>query len=198
VARNAAAKLVRDRSLAMRLSKWSYYADFALYPVWIAALATRALWHASLAAAGLALGVFALGLVAWSGLEYALHRWVLHRIEPFRRLHEQHHAHPADFIGTPVWFSAALFLIAWQALARWEPGFLAAGLAAGLMTGYLAYSSVHAAVHHRRVRSGSWLHRAKLRHARHHQAESRCNYAVSCSFWDRVFGTERVGRAPIR
>ncbi len=176
----------------MRLSKWGYYADFALYPVWIGALATRALWHASIAVAAIAFGAIALGLAVWGGIEYALHRWVLHRVEPFRRLHERHHAHPADFIGTPVWFSAMLFLIVWQSLARWAPGFLAAALVAGLMTGYLVYAAVHDAVHHRRVRAGSWLYRAKLRHARHHQADARCNYAVSCSLWDRLLGTERA------
>ncbi len=175
----------------MRLSKWNYYADFAVYPPLIAMTAVRALWHASLAVAGIALGAIALGLAAWSVLEYVLHRWVLHRIEPLRGLHELHHAHPAELIGTPAWFSAALFLMAWRGLAHWEPAFFAAALAAGLMAGYLVYTAVHAAVHHLRVRPGSWLHRAKLRHARHHQDE-RCNFAVSCDLWDRLLGTERM------
>lgn len=179
----------------MRLSSWIYYADFAVYPPLIAALAARALWHASVAVAGIALAAIALGLAVWSALEYALHRWLLHRVEPFRALHEQHHAHPAELIGTPAWFSAALFLLAWRALAHWEPGFFAAALVAGLMAGYLVYTAMHAAVHHLRVSPGSWLYRAKLRHARHHRADGRCNFAVSCSFWDRLLGTERVAPA---
>jgi sterol desaturase/sphingolipid hydroxylase (fatty acid hydroxylase superfamily) len=182
----------------MEMGKWGYFADFVLYPVLIAALATRALWGASLAVSFFVLATIVAGAVAWSGLEYTMHRWVLHRIEPFRRLHDRHHARPVDLIGTPAWLSGALFLSLWQLLAHREPGFVAAGLVTGLMLGYLAYAALHHAVHHRRARPGSWLHRAKQRHARHHMTGGAINFGVSVAVWDRMLGTEHAGdREPL-
>jgi sterol desaturase/sphingolipid hydroxylase (fatty acid hydroxylase superfamily) len=69
------------------------------------------------------------------------------------------------------------------------PAPLADGIVAGLMAGYLAYALIHDAVHHRRARPGSWLHGAKLRHARHHRPGPASDFGVSTGVWDRVFAT---------
>jgi sterol desaturase/sphingolipid hydroxylase (fatty acid hydroxylase superfamily) len=105
------------------------------------------------------------------------------------RLHALHHEHPAALIGTPTWLSAGLFFGLWIALGREVPVPIADGLVAGLMAGYLFYAVVHDAVHHRRARSGSWLHRAKRRHAQHHRAGPAAEFGVSTPLWDSVFGT---------
>jgi hypothetical protein len=49
-----------------------------------------------------------LGLVAWTLLEYALHRFVLHGLQPFRTWHAEHHRRPRALIGTPTILSATL------------------------------------------------------------------------------------------
>ena len=174
----------------MGMTKWAYYADFVVYPVLIAGAALHALWHASSAVAALFLAAMGLGLVAWTGVEYVLHRWVLHRLPPFKRLHALHHERPFDLIGTPTWLSAALFVGLWWLLARETPAALTGGATTGLMAGYLGYVAVHDAVHHRRAQPGSWLHQAKLRHARHHQAGVACNFGVSNAWWDAALGTQ--------
>lgn len=171
----------------VHLTKWSYRADFAAYPVLIASALVLALPHAGQAAS--ALTALAVGWAAWTGIEYSLHRWVLHRVPPFKRMHDEHHARPAEFIGTPTWFSVMLFLAAWAALAAELPHPTAAGAAAGLMAGYLCYTLIHDAVHHRRAAPGTWLYRAKRRHALHHRPGAHGHYGVSTGFWDRVFGT---------
>lgn len=173
----------------MRLSNWGYRADFFVYPVLIAGAALWSLRHAAPLAAGHWIGAVGLGLLAWTAIEYALHRWVLHRVPPFSRLHRLHHEHPGALIGTPTWVSAPLFLGLWWVLAHEAPAHVAGGLATGLMLGYLAYACVHDAVHHRRARPGSWLHRAKLRHARHHSAGSGTDFGVSIGLWDAILGT---------
>ncbi len=173
----------------MRLSNWGYQADFFVYPVLIAVCATVTLWHAPLRAVEPSLAALGAGLIAWTALEYALHRWLLHRVPPFSRLHALHHAHPSALIGTPTWLSAPLFLALWAALALEASTFVAGGLATGLMIGYLAYAAVHDAVHHRRARPGSWLYHAKLRHARHHRAEADSEFGVSSGIWDAVLRT---------
>jgi len=173
----------------MRLSNWGYQADFFVYPVLIAVCATVTLWQAPLRAVEPSLAALGAGLIAWTALEYALHRWLLHRVPPFSRLHALHHAHPSALIGTPTWLSAPLFLALWAALALEASTFVAGGIATGLMIGYLAYAAVHDAVHHRRARPGSWLYHAKLRHARHHRAEADSEFGVSSGIWDAVLRT---------
>lgn len=42
------------------------------------------------------------GYPMWSVMEYALHRFVLHGMQPFRGMHELHHMRPGARIGTPT------------------------------------------------------------------------------------------------
>lgn len=173
----------------MQMNRWSYRADFVVYPLLIAAALALALRHPRPGPSLSCLVALAAGWLAWTAIEYTLHRWVLHRLPPFRRWHEAHHASPTAYIGTPTWLSGALFVAAWAALAAALPRATAAGLAAGSMIGYLVYAAIHDAVHHRRAAGGSWLHRAKLRHALHHRAGVHGPYGVSTLAWDHVFGT---------
>ncbi len=173
----------------MRLSNWGYRADFYVYPVLIAASTSATLWHGSWRSAGQAMAAGVIGIFVWTALEYALHRWVLHRVQPFKRLHAMHHAHPGALIGTPAWLSAPLFLAMWAALGRGASPALAGGFITGMMVGYLAYAALHDAVHHRRARPGTWLYHAKLRHACHHRDASHSEYGVSCGLWDAVLHT---------
>ena len=181
----------------MRLSSWGYHADFFVYPALIAASASWALWHQPAHATGHWFEAVGLGLLAWTAIEYVLHRWVLHRVPPFNRLHGMHHAHPGALIGTPTWLSTSLFLTLWAALGHEASAPVAGGLATGLMTGYLAYALVHDAVHHRRARPRSWLYRAKLRHARHHRTGSNSDFGVSTGFWDGVLRTRGEANAGV-
>ena len=173
----------------LQLSKWAYRADFVVYPMLIGVLGTVSLERAKAAAAARWFAEVLAGLLLWTLLEYVLHRWVLHRMPPVRRLHALHHAHPGALIGTPTWLSAALFMLVGAALALEVSMQTAGGLVVGLMSGYLVYALVHDAVHHRAARPGSWLHGAKLRHARHHRPPSTTDFGVTSGLWDRVFGT---------
>lgn len=172
----------------MQLSKWAYHADFVVYPVLVGAAFLHALRHMA-HGGGPWLAAIAVGLLTWTFIEYAVHRWVLHRVPPFRRLHAAHHARPHALIGTPTWLSAALFLGVWLVMAQTMAASKADGLAAGLMMGYTVYFVVHDAVHHRKARPGSWLHRTKERHALHHRPEAHGNFGVSTGLWDAVLGT---------
>jgi cyclopropane-fatty-acyl-phospholipid synthase len=165
----------------------AYWADFGIYGTAVAALAIllsvlapREHWP-SLAA------LVVLGVAAWTLIEYAVHRFVLHGLEPFSRWHAEHHDRPKALMSTPTLLSASLV-----ASLIFLPGLLAAGLwrafawTLGVLAGYLAYALTHHATHHWRSR-GAWMARRKRWHARHHHMGA-C-YGVSSSFWDRVFGT---------
>ena len=141
--------------------------------------------------------LIASGLIAWSFLEYVLHRFVLHGIEPFRRWHIAHHDRPHALIGTPTLFSATLILAfiffpAFMISNLW----IGTGLTLGVVMGYLGYSCTHHAVHHWRPHT-FWLKNRKRAHATHH-AKTGCQYGVTSAFWDYVFGSfsdpQRVNR----
>ncbi len=173
----------------MQMNKWSYRADFAVYPLLVGVALILAFSHVMRARSVISVAAVLVGAGLWTVLEYLLHRWVLHQWPPFKKLHDAHHAHPSEFIGTPTWVSVGLFLALWAALSTALPRPLAAALIGGLMFGYLVYAILHDVLHHVRVRPTGWLHRAKLRHARHHRPGACTDFGVSTNLWDVVFGT---------
>src|SRR5271166_1987453 len=92
----------------MRLSKFSYYSDFAIYPVVCAALAAASVHGAGWISAAEWLAALATGLLLWTFLEYVLHRIPLHAMRWFAPMHAEHHSAPLAFIGTPTWFSVSV------------------------------------------------------------------------------------------
>ncbi len=180
-------------------SKRAYGADFAFYALTILAItiyliAVSAINHW---AGGMSLMLTSLaGLGAWSLIEYLLHRFVLHGLQPFKRWHLEHHARPTALIGAPTILSSSLIfalvsLPAWAVLGPQS----AAALTLGVLVGYLTYASVHHGVHHWRA-TGAWLTQRKRWHALHHHAGSAPapgRYGVSTSLWDYVFATLPAG-----
>ena len=81
--------------------------------------------------------------------------------------------------------------------------FVAAFLFAGCLLGYVAYDCMHFALHAadgatlRAVdrRLGTRLERKKAAHLRHHFVDHARAFGISSERWDRVMGTEHVGRA---
>jgi len=130
------------------------------------------------------------GVVAWTLLEYLVHRFAFHHYSSVaRRLHQLHHDHPNDpdaersSLSTPLIASPTGFLLI--VTAGLEDG---SAIFAGLLLGYLAFIVVHYAVHRWPIEPNSWLYSAKIRHLTHHRFEN-CNYGVTTSFWDIVFRT---------
>ena len=130
------------------------------------------------------------GLAAWTLLEYLVHRFVFHRYSSVgRRLHQLHHDHPNDpdaersSLSTPlIAFPIGFLLIATAGVENGSAVF------AGLLLGYLAFITVHYAVHSWSIGPNSWLYSAKLRHVAHHRFEN-CNFGVTTISWDIVFRT---------
>jgi sterol desaturase/sphingolipid hydroxylase (fatty acid hydroxylase superfamily) len=135
-----------------------------------------------------------LGLASWTAIEYGMHRFVFHGVQPFRRWHEEHHRRPAALIGTPALLIALgigglVFLPVLLLADLWT----SCSLTLGVLTGYLVYGIVHHAVHHWRCRN-AWLRNCRRLHALHHRAGSTGNFGVTSVFWDCVFGTRNEGR----
>jgi cyclopropane-fatty-acyl-phospholipid synthase len=171
----------------------AYRADFVFYAVAIALLSGFLLWAAPVGRAPALLALAIIGLVLWSALEYALHRFVLHGINPFARWHREHHRRPTARVGTPTVLSASLLTGVVLLPAWWLLGSLpASALSLGLFTGYLGYALTHHAVHHglsRKAPDFGWLRHQTLWHARHHHLAQPCCFGVTTRAWDHVFGT---------
>jgi sterol desaturase/sphingolipid hydroxylase (fatty acid hydroxylase superfamily) len=181
----------------MRLSKLGYYGDFfvslaliafmvgyaVLLPNWF----MRAVWvfHA------------VLGAVGWTLVEYLLHRWVYHHVAFFREAHAVHHAEPNAYFGAPPVVGIVLiFAIFFAPLATIHP-VAATGLTTGVLMGYVGYMLVHHAAHYWTLSQASWLYHARRHHALHHYHSKDCNFGITTSIWDHVFGTAvMTGREP--
>jgi sterol desaturase/sphingolipid hydroxylase (fatty acid hydroxylase superfamily) len=178
-------------------SKAAYRADLALYCTTVVALAAFLLVDGP-REQRVEIVAFALaGLGSWTAIEYALHRFVLHGLQPFRRWHEEHHRRPSALIFTPTILSAALiaalvFIPALLVADLWR----ACALTLGVLTGYLTYTITHHAVHHWRA-DNAWLKQRKRWHAlHHHRIEQPGYYGVTSAFLDHVFGSTRRAAAP--
>jgi dihydroceramide fatty acyl 2-hydroxylase len=191
-----------------RLEAMSHIPWWLVLVVWVPitaamALATLFVLHlpvlAFLATAGL-------GLVLWTLLEYALHRFIFHyrpRSSFGRRLHFLahgiHHLDPWDrtrLVFPPLaalGIAVPIFLLLYAAclgLALAAP--LARALAAmsGLLVGYIVYDMTHYYTHHGRPKS-RWGKFLKAYHLTHHHKYPTRMFGVTQPVWDYVFGTGR-------
>ncbi|HXR19010.1 MAG TPA: sterol desaturase family protein [Steroidobacteraceae bacterium] len=175
----------------MLLSKTAYYADFAINAIIIGALTLIAACGADWARRLQWFALLVTGMVAWTLLEYLLHRFVLHQLPIFSHMHAAHHDSPRALVGAPTWLSLtflwlAIFLPAWRSLSF----NVASGLIAGVMLGYLWYGILHHAIHQRRPRLlASRLQTSIHRHLRHHYSSAAGNFGVTTPLWDYLFGT---------
>lgn len=143
-------------------------------------------------------GLFALGVLFWTLLEYVIHRYVFH-YEPRSRwgkflhfmLHGVHHDYPNDasrLVMPPVVsIPLAVFFYGVISLAF---GRFAPAVFAGLVFGYVCYDAIHYATHHFAMNSGI-LRKLKNYHLRHHYLDDHAGYGVSSPLWDYVFRTTR-------
>jgi cyclopropane-fatty-acyl-phospholipid synthase len=177
------------RLFKLEHGRFAYRADFVVSALSVAALLCIVAiagppdrrWEL----AGFVLGGFA----GWSLIEYAMHRFVLHGLRPFRTWHEEHHRRPAALIGTPTIVVSLLFagLVFVPAVLVGDVWF-ACATTAGILAGYFAFTVTHHAMHHGPP-ANAWLARRKRWHALHHRGADSTRYGVTSAFWDHVFST---------
>jgi sterol desaturase/sphingolipid hydroxylase (fatty acid hydroxylase superfamily) len=146
------------------------------------------------------------GILIWTLLEYALHRFVFHVQIPIRnpRLREivnsshlTHHALPRDPSKVLVHpsYGAIISLILYGLLfALLGSAFSAAGVMTGIWLGFLYYESVHYRVHFSLSPSG-FIALQRRTHFYHHFTNNKRCFGVTSPLWDYVFGTT-AGNSP--
>ena len=140
------------------------------------------------------------GLLAWSGAEYVIHRWFMHdAVGPafVSRGHLDHHRHPTrrplasplSFVGVVVASLGAVAplgaTLAVRVGAAWWAGALAG---VSTVAAYAVYERVHFRSHFQpsTTRYTRWQQR---RHLAHHASAGTTNFGVTSPLWDWVFGT---------
>ncbi len=138
------------------------------------------------------------GFLAWTLVEYGLHRFVFHWVqgkEPWRSLSSGLHiAHHRDVEARDLIFAPPFvgFLLAPTEIAIFSlaSGSLSRGLLieVGLFLGYFLYEWVHWSVHFGPARN-SLTKYWKAYHLYHHFKEPKRAFGVTTPLWDHVFGT---------
>ncbi len=134
------------------------------------------------------------GVASWTLFEYVFHRWIYHRGDNLAHAgHRMHHDEPRMLIGMPWFLTTGFLWLVWYLFAyRLGLPFVLTFMA-GLVTGFIGYSSLHHIHHHFNIRN-RWYKKLNGHHQIHHKFP-HTNFGVTTRFWDRVFGTT-YRRAP--
>jgi sterol desaturase/sphingolipid hydroxylase (fatty acid hydroxylase superfamily) len=185
-----------DTELFERFSRVHPATPFVFWVPVTAFVLYRSASRGDLRALGI-VGVFLLGMFAWSFAEYVLHRGIFHwsNDTAFGRrvhflLHGVHHDYPDDKgrlmmpLGASIPLGVVFYaLFTFTMHARFgEPFF------AGFVIGYLFYDGTHYFVHHFRPKS-RWGKLLRRHHMTHHFADHDGGFGVSSPLWDYVFRT---------
>lgn len=187
----------RRRNGALHRQRVAFYADFVLCPLVIGGLVIQAWLHIPVHEAPYFGAALLVGVAAWTLAEYLLHRFVLHGVPPFRRVHAMHHAAPQALIGASAWLSPGLLLALFMVIYRFGDPTMACGATTGVTLGYFVYVSIHCAAHRFPNLRWEWLRRRRRAHAFHHGSLTACNFGVSTGFWDVLLGTASSGRSEV-
>jgi len=141
--------------------------------------------------------VFASGLLLFSFVEYAFHRWLFHGpIAVFEQGHTRHHEQPLGDDSLPFFLPPLGMLALAGVLALILSPSNALLLAAAFASGYTLYGLCHTVIHVRRFRSAGARRWAGAHHVHHHHPHT--NYGVTTPLWDIVFGTRRASQSAQR
>lgn len=155
----------------------------------------------------LALGLVLVGVLWWSFLEYAIHRWAYHSTYPTQWLHaffgSFHLFHHVDMSDRRVYNAGFLmvYLLAPLVLApAWvitQSLSLTALFGLGTLGAYFGYECVHFLLHYRVFESGylAWIQRY---HFYHHERRPNKNFGNTSALWDLILGTHDVGHRTYR
>ena len=141
-------------------------------------------------------GLFFTGVVAFTWVEYMVHRHVFHMFTKSDKhakiqyaIHGVHHEFPKDKdrLAMPPILSLTISTVL-LFLLRLILGDLAFSFLPGFLTGYAAYLSIHYMVH-RFHPPKNFLKVLWINHSFHHYKNDEKVFGVSSPLWDYIYGT---------
>lgn len=180
-----------DAIVRMSSTRANYWAEVALDAV-LGTVLLAAGWHRSGSLAIVALAV-AVGLFAFSFIEYFFHRWMFHTSIPlFAQGHDKHHRQPLGYDSLPFFLPAAILLVLTALCLTVLPAGFALVMLGTATFGYVAYGISHFVIHHVRFKSSLLRRWAASHHVHHYHPDS--NFGVTSPLWDYLLGTRYVRR----
>lgn len=174
--------------LSTTYSKFGYALDTIFYAVWVllfAAIMVEVDFPQHIIRDSI---LMTSGLILWTLLEYILHRFVLHHVEPFKAIHEKHHDSPSALIATSTYVGALSILLTVFLPFLFVFGIIPAiSLTSGVVLGYFVYGIWHYGCHAWKITNRIFFG-SKKNHAIHH-AYYKKYYGVTTQFWDMIFRT---------
>ncbi len=175
-----------------KITHAGYWSDFYIYPLFILLFAGICIYSLTfnLVIFFLVIYLFFIGMLAWSFIEYIIHRFVFHKIPYFKVVHDLHHHSPRKIIGTPTYISLPThFIIVFVPLYLIFGLGLSSILFSGFLAGALYYFFIHHSAHHFHTKKGSILFLYKKYHAIHHR-DAVSNFSITLPIWDWIFRTK--------
>ncbi len=133
------------------------------------------------------LAMFALGLFAWTFIEYAIHGVLSHIFTTFATpLHDGHHRDPNAVFTVGAWLPTAIVSAIIFGICGLTP---ATTIWLGIVTGFLGYEFLHYRIHFARPLC-ALENRMRMRHLAHHFQAPEQIFGVTNRIWDRILGSE--------
>jgi sterol desaturase/sphingolipid hydroxylase (fatty acid hydroxylase superfamily) len=195
VPKNKGTKQLFKNPVLEKLSRTHISIPLAIFFTYAAVLLYWSITHTSLSA-GITIGMFLLGFISFTWVEYVTHRYVFHmgtftkaREKLQYTIHGVHHEYPKDKerLAMPPLLSITLSTVL-LLFFRLILGDLVFSFLPGFLVGYAFYLSVHYMVHvyqpPKNVFKILWIN-----HSVHHYKHGEYVFGVSSPLWDYVYGT---------
>ena len=200
--KNKGTKKLFKNPILEKLSRTHISIPLTVFAIYAVALLYWSVTHTSLAA-GTTVGLFFLGFISFTFVEYLIHRYVYHlsthtearKIFQYNA-HGVHHEFPKDKdrLAMPPLLSitiATLLLLFFRLIM----GDLTFGFLPGFLVGYAYYLAVHYMVHIYQPPK-NFLRWLWVNHSVHHYKDGDLVFGVSSPLWDYIFGTMRAPNKP--
>jgi Fatty acid hydroxylase superfamily len=193
--KNAGTRILFNNPLLEKLSRTHISVPLSIFFTYAAVLLYWSIKTASLSPLATVV-MFFVGLVSFTWIEYATHRYVFHmgtytavRTKIQYVIHGVHHEFPKDKdrLAMPPLLSvtiATLLLLFFRLVL----GDLAFSFLPGFLVGYAAYLSVHYMIHAFQPPK-NFLRVLWINHSIHHYKNGETVFGVSSPFWDWVYGS---------
>lgn len=193
--KNSGTKILFKSPILEKLSRTHISVPLTIFGAFSVALLFWSATHTTLSV-GLTVGLFFTGVLAFTWVEYMVHRYVFHmgtytrlRAKFQYTMHGVHHEYPKDKtrLAMPPLLSvtlATILLLVFRVIL----GDFAFAFLPGFLVGYSFYLSVHYMVHAfpppNNVFKKLWVN-----HSVHHYKNGEVVFGVSSPLWDYVYGT---------
>jgi sterol desaturase/sphingolipid hydroxylase (fatty acid hydroxylase superfamily) len=197
IPKNKGTKQLFSNPVLERLTRTHIAVPLVIFFIYSVSLLYWNVTHTSLSLLT-SLGMFVLGALAFSWVEYMVHRHVFHmktytdiRAKLQYTMHGVHHEFPKDKdrLAMPPLLSVTISTIL-LLLFKVILGDLVFSFLPGFLVGYAAYLSIHYMVHAYQPPK-NFLKALWVNHGVHHYKDGEIVFGVSSPLWDYIYGTMR-------